>query len=29
VPVRAEFDSANSGISGSILAQTMFYKSFN
>ena len=29
VPVRAEFDSVNSGISGSILAQTMFYKSFN
>jgi len=28
VPVRAEFDAANSGISGSILAQNMFYKSF-
>jgi hypothetical protein len=28
VPVRAEFDTANSGISGSMLAQTMFYKSF-
>jgi hypothetical protein len=28
VPVRAEFDRANSGISGSMLAQTMFYKSF-
>ena len=28
VPVRAEFDAANSGISGSILAQTMFYRSF-
>jgi hypothetical protein len=28
VPVRAEFDAANSGISGSMLAQTMFYKSF-
>jgi hypothetical protein len=29
VPVRAEFDAASSGISGSILAQTMFYTSFN
>ena len=29
VPVRAEFDSANSGISGSMLAQSMFYRSFN
>ena len=28
VPVRAEFDSANSGISGMMLAQTMFYRSF-
>ena len=28
-PLRAEFDAANSGISGSILAQTMFYRSFN
>jgi hypothetical protein len=28
VPVLAEFDAANSGISGSMLAQTMFYKSF-
>ena len=28
VPVRAEFDAANSGISGSMLAQTMFYRSF-
>jgi hypothetical protein len=28
-PVRVEFDAINSGISGSILAQTMFYKSFN
>jgi hypothetical protein len=28
VPVRAEFDAANSGISGMILAQNMFYKSF-
>jgi hypothetical protein len=28
VPVRAEFDAASSGISGSMLAQTMFYKSF-
>jgi hypothetical protein len=28
-PVRAEFDEANSGISGSMLAQTMFFKSFN
>lgn len=27
-PLRAEFDSANSGISGSILAQTMFFRSF-
>ena len=29
VPVRAEFDQASSGISGMMLAQTMFYKSFN
>jgi hypothetical protein len=29
VPVRAEFDSANSGISGMMLAQNMFYRSFN
>ena len=29
IPVRAEFDDVKSGISGSILAQTMFYKSFN
>ena len=28
VPTRAEFDAANSGISGMMLAQTMFYKSF-
>jgi hypothetical protein len=28
VPVLAEFDALNSGISGSILAQTMFYRSF-
>ena len=28
VPVRAEFNMANSGISGSMLAQTMFYRSF-
>jgi len=28
VPIRAEFDAASSGISGSMLAQTMFYKSF-
>jgi hypothetical protein len=28
VPVRADFDQASSGISGSMLAQTMFYKSF-
>jgi hypothetical protein len=28
VPVRAEFDQANSGISGMMLAQNMFYKSF-
>jgi hypothetical protein len=28
VPVRAEFDAANSGISGMMLAQTMFYRSF-
>jgi hypothetical protein len=28
VPVLAEFDAANSGISGSMLAQTMFYRSF-
>jgi len=29
VPVRAEFNGASSGISGSMLAQTMFYRSFN
>ena len=28
VPVRAEFDQASSGIRGSMLAQTMFYRSF-
>jgi hypothetical protein len=28
VPVRADFDSEFSGVSGSMLAQTMFYKSF-
>ena len=28
VPVRAEFDQASSGISGSMLAQAMFYRSF-
>ncbi len=28
VPVRADFDDGTSGISGSMLAQTMFYKSF-
>ena len=28
VPVRADFIGAQSGVSGSILAQTMFYKSF-
>jgi hypothetical protein len=28
VPVLAEFDAANSGISGSMLAQNMFYRSF-
>jgi hypothetical protein len=28
VPVRADFDGEFSGVSGSILAQTMFYKSF-
>jgi len=28
IPVRAEFDSENSGISGMMLAQTMFYRSF-
>jgi len=28
VPVRAEFDQASSGISGSMLAQTMFFRSF-
>ena len=28
IPVLAEFDAANSGINGSILAQTMFYRSF-
>ena len=27
-PVRTEFDTATSGISGSMLAQTMFYRSF-
>ena len=29
VPVRAEFDGAGTGITGLMLAQTMFYKSFN
>jgi hypothetical protein len=29
VPVRADFDQLGSGISGSMLAQNMFYKSFN
>jgi len=29
VPVRADFDGAFAGISGSMLAQTMFYKSFS
>ena len=28
IPVRAEFDQASSGISGMMLAQTMFYRSF-
>jgi hypothetical protein len=28
-PLRAEFDAPNSGISGSMLAQTMFFRSFN
>jgi hypothetical protein len=28
IPVLAEFDGANTGITGSMLAQTMFYKSF-
>ena len=28
VPIRAEFDAANSGISGMMMAQAMFYKSF-
>ena len=28
VQTRAEFDAADSGISGNMLAQTMFYKSF-
>ena len=28
VPIRAEFDQASSGISGMMLAQTMFYRSF-
>ena len=28
-PVRTEFDAANSGISGSMLAQTMFFRSFS
>ena len=28
VPVRADFDQVSSGISGSMLAQTMFYRSF-
>lgn len=28
VPVRADFDQSSSGISGSMLAQTMFYRSF-
>jgi hypothetical protein len=29
IPVRADFEGPQAGISGSILAQTMFYKSFN
>jgi hypothetical protein len=29
IPVRAEFDAVNSGISGSMLAQTMFFRSFS
>ena len=29
VPVRADFNSAQSGIKGSIMAQSMFYKSFS
>jgi len=29
VPVRADFEGPQAGISGSMLAQTMFYKSFN
>jgi hypothetical protein len=28
VPVRADFVGTDAGVSGSILAQTMFYKSF-
>jgi hypothetical protein len=28
IPVLAEFDGPNSGITGSIMAQAMFYKSF-
>jgi hypothetical protein len=29
VPVRADFEGPSAGISGSMLAQTMFFKSFN
>ena len=29
IPVKTNFSGANSGISGSMLAQTMFYRSFN
>jgi hypothetical protein len=29
IPVRADFEGPSAGISGSMLAQTMFYKSFN
>jgi hypothetical protein len=29
VPVLAEFDEVNSGVSGMMLAQNMFYRSFN
>jgi hypothetical protein len=29
VPVRADFEGSQAGVSGSLLAQTMFYKSFN
>jgi hypothetical protein len=28
IPVRADFIGPNAGVSGSMLAQTMFYKSF-